>query len=808
MKLLALILAILVLSVSGAHAQWSWAYPKPQGHTLYDVVFLDNTTAIAVGEYGTIMVTHDTGTNWSVQAKVQSVTTDLSRIDKLDANTAVVVGKNGIILRTIDQGVTWALAPASSSNDLLDVSFGDATHGVIAAGNAVLRTSDGGLTWIPIPSPSGNMVSVDMISGTEAVSLTPLYRSIDGGATWSAMTMPAGVTTGSVVEFLDSLHGAFVVAGFSGAASSPHGYSTADGGATWISATLNHGATNEDVTPYELIYPVSNQLEFIGTRLFPQGASPPRLASVGGRSENGGESWSSTGSQWPSYGIDQNSNGIVLLVGWGGKILRRTSIATFEMGGAFQDPRTFDASGVAFANPQNGIVFSSDGEHVVSPSGNTFFAYTTNGGTTWGRSFASGTQCVDATCLSSTEFIAVGMDVSAAKGNIVRSTNSGATWSLIWSQAVPSRLRAVCATSPTSALVVGNSGTALLIDNGVVTSVSTGGSDFSDVAFGALSIALAVGATDVRSMDGGHTWTPTLYQDTVFAIANATRSPSFPTFAGISPTGIFSTRNMGPGVVVGDFWAPEKFVTGLTDIAIDPSASYGVAVGSTVLESQSGLWKPIDPPTLHPLKRVTVPASGISFISGEQAITFRHQQQAPLPTLIRTVTVSAHAFGAELRWDVVPDNNLVGFSVARRSGIMRETIASNLAVTSRSFRDEGLIPGSTYEYQVLAIDRDGSFTQSMPVTVTIPKATIELLPNQPNPFNPETTIRFVIPEQMRVTISVHDVAGRMVAILLDDVCEPGIHDIRWNAQGVASGVYFARLHVDKSDVTRKMVLLK
>jgi len=96
----------------------------------------------------------------------------------------------------------------------------------------------------------------------------------------------------------------------------------------------------------------------------------------------------------------------------------------------------------------------------------------------------------------------------------------------------------------------------------------------------------------------------------------------------------------------------------------------------------------------------------------------------------------------------------------------------------------------------------------MPVKVTIPKASVELLPNQPNPFNPVTTIRFVVPEKIRVTISVHDVAGRLVAMLADDVQEPGVHELTWNATGVASGVYFARMHAGKTDVSRKMVLLK
>jgi hypothetical protein len=60
-----------------------------------------------------------------------------------------------------------------------------------------------------------------------------------------------------------------------------------------------------------------------------------------------------------------------------------------------------------------------------------------------------------------------------------------------------------------------------------------------------------------------------------------------------------------------------------------------------------------------------------------------------------------------------------------------------------------------------------------------------------------------------VTISVHDVSGRVVAVLVDEVREPGVHTIAWNAQGAAaSGVYFAKLRAGKTEVSRKMVLLK
>jgi len=84
----------------------------------------------------------------------------------------------------------------------------------------------------------------------------------------------------------------------------------------------------------------------------------------------------------------------------------------------------------------------------------------------------------------------------------------------------------------------------------------------------------------------------------------------------------------------------------------------------------------------------------------------------------------------------------------------------------------------------------------------------QLLPNHPNPFNPNTTVRYVLPAPMRVTILVHDISGRVVATLLDEVRPAGAQQVTWNADGMASGVYFARLRTRNTDVARKMVLLK
>ena len=90
---------------------------------------------------------------------------------------------------------------------------------------------------------------------------------------------------------------------------------------------------------------------------------------------------------------------------------------------------------------------------------------------------------------------------------------------------------------------------------------------------------------------------------------------------------------------------------------------------------------------------------------------------------------------------------------------------------------------------------------------------VELLGNHPNPFNPSTTIRYALPEQAPVRLTVYNVLGAEVAVLVDRTLPAGQHQVQWrgrNALGqlVPSGLYIYRLETPGQTLSRKMVLLK
>lgn len=80
--------------------------------------------------------------------------------------------------------------------------------------------------------------------------------------------------------------------------------------------------------------------------------------------------------------------------------------------------------------------------------------------------------------------------------------------------------------------------------------------------------------------------------------------------------------------------------------------------------------------------------------------------------------------------------------------------------------------------------------------------------NFPNPFNPETTIRFAIPKQGRVKVAVYSMTGRQIETIIDEVRGAGVHDVVWNAHGLPTGIYLCLLEAGPHREMRKLILQK
>jgi hypothetical protein len=146
------------------------------------------------------------------------------------------------------------------------------------------------------------------------------------------------------------------------------------------------------------------------------------------------------------------------------------------------------------------------------------------------------------------------------------------------------------------------------------------------------------------------------------------------------------------------------------------------------------------------------------------------------------------------------------------AGMMR-VIDSVVPTRERfTFSDRSVVPGSAYRYQIGVTDPDGEFYSPV-VRVTVERLVAALEQNTPNPFNPTTTIAYVLPERGRAMIRVYGADGRLVRTLVDAAQEAGPHEVTWDGRDehghvVSSGVYFYRLETDRFRDSKKMVLLK
>ena len=88
-----------------------------------------------------------------------------------------------------------------------------------------------------------------------------------------------------------------------------------------------------------------------------------------------------------------------------------------------------------------------------------------------------------------------------------------------------------------------------------------------------------------------------------------------------------------------------------------------------------------------------------------------------------------------------------------------------------------------------------------------------LHPAYPNPFNPITSLRYDLPEQAKVTLTIYDLMGREITQLVNTTQEAGYRSVKWNAtdmhgKPVSAGIYLYQIRTADFVQTRKMVLLK
>lgn len=116
--------------------------------------------------------------------------------------------------------------------------------------------------------------------------------------------------------------------------------------------------------------------------------------------------------------------------------------------------------------------------------------------------------------------------------------------------------------------------------------------------------------------------------------------------------------------------------------------------------------------------------------------------------------------------------------------------------------------GETYlDYVIIHPDSLGKLAEEYIESSTLPSV-FALHSAYPNPFNPVTTIRYDIPYQTKVTISIFDIIGRKVTTLVNEKVDAGYKSVKWDASNISTGIYLIRMTSVDYTKTQKVMLLK
>ncbi|HPG40301.1 MAG TPA: T9SS type A sorting domain-containing protein [bacterium] len=201
---------------------------------------------------------------------------------------------------------------------------------------------------------------------------------------------------------------------------------------------------------------------------------------------------------------------------------------------------------------------------------------------------------------------------------------------------------------------------------------------------------------------------------------------------------------------------------------------------------------------------------------------------ASLPVELASFTAVVQGNAIILNWQTATETDNLGFILERAAGNGAwQPIASyktnpalkgqgNASTTNTySFTDNTVVAGSEYRYRLGDVNVAGTVTMHSPIYVTttaLPQSTV-MLNAYPNPFNPETTIKYTLHKDAQVTITVYDLLGRKVKTLIDEQQSAGSYRAIWNgtdASGnkAASGAYLVQMQTGEISQTQKVLLLK
>jgi hypothetical protein len=184
---------------------------------------------------------------------------------------------------------------------------------------------------------------------------------------------------------------------------------------------------------------------------------------------------------------------------------------------------------------------------------------------------------------------------------------------------------------------------------------------------------------------------------------------------------------------------------------------------------------------------------------------------------VELISFAANTNGREviLNWSTATELNNNGFEIQRRvveSDFTTVGFVKGEGTTTNqkeySYTDNDLTDGK-YFYRLKQIDFNGAYEYSNVIEVDVRSIDeFVLQQNFPNPFNPVTTVGYILKEKSNAKLILLNTVGEEIAVLVNEEQDKGFHKVDFNAINLPSGVYFYQLKAGDYINTKKMIFLK
>lgn len=725
----------------------------------------------------------------------------ISRTDINGDNVSTLTFGTDKLYRSTDDGVTWSLLNNGLENQYIKkIVFNSQGH-IFIYTNGIFRSTDNGDTWIQINNglPTNQFYIDDLIICSSGELLTKgydgvMFRSSNNGDNWIQVN----------IGFISSISISPIGELFAGGIGQI--YHSTDNGNSW-------SANSNGIDPSLYISSISFDLNGI---IYGSATSGDMGSGTLYRSTNNGGSWTIINNGLPSFlasdKIIVNKNNSlfvpIFLSGEVGFVYRSTDNGDNWLTTPMQ---------TSLSDWNDNLVANSNGD-IFCPDKSRGIFRSTDEGANW----VAINNGLDLKSANSLHIADNNKLYASTNAGIFSSTNNGDNWTNINDDLIHSTINKIFSGN-NNAIFAGNffgglyrsddKGTNwVAINNGLNIYGFTDGhiNDITENSAGYLFASAGYWESEVyRSSDSGENWEQSL---------------------GFSQTGSSFIR----------------------PLAVNSSGDIYAGTYSKLMHSEdNGVnWTAINLPFAYEVAAVAVNPYGHIFVAAYTQGVYRSTDDGANWSLI----------GFQNNWLKVLEINSNGSIFAGTDvGLFRSsdngnnwTQITNFQVRDVTFDQNGFIYVSSDKVyrstnngddwteistglpdayiNSLAVDADGyvfagtlnnGVYRSNQSTISVEKNNFvadnfSLEQNYPNPFNPSTTIRFAIPaviasgakQSELVTLKVYDILGTEVATLVNEQKAAGTYEVKFDATGLSSGIYFYKLQAGSLVETKKMILLR